>query len=194
MSLITVVATDNYVSFMSDGRLTNKDGQPLNEHYKKILKVSDEIIIGAAGNHKQACILFENAAYWFQEAEGDIQKFVNNMQNWILTSIPRIRYPNINLQVAVGGINESQQISIFCFNNHETKNMKSKFLILRNEISYLVLGSTSATKNLRNLINSNTDRTIDRIIRVQEKTNLEISQIDLTVNSITFNDYIHLKG
>ncbi|HDR5270637.1 hypothetical protein E8M24_32055 [Bacillus thuringiensis] len=50
MSLISIIATDKFISFVGDGRATNLDGSIAHENYQKVFKITDKIIIGMAGS------------------------------------------------------------------------------------------------------------------------------------------------
>ncbi|WP_110935392.1 hypothetical protein [Salipaludibacillus neizhouensis] len=59
MSLITLVATKELISIMSDGRLCEGD-KVYQEDFKKIAMISDNIVLGATGNHEEAKSLLAN--------------------------------------------------------------------------------------------------------------------------------------
>lgn len=50
VSLISIIATNKFISFVGDGRAINLDGSIAHENYQKVFKITDKIIIGMAGD------------------------------------------------------------------------------------------------------------------------------------------------
>lgn len=67
MSLISLIATKKFISFVSDGRVTHVEKGILSEEYSKIHKINEKVIVGVAGNFEAAEILMKHIDYFDTE-------------------------------------------------------------------------------------------------------------------------------
>ncbi|MDD9265043.1 hypothetical protein [Bacillus toyonensis] len=188
MSLITVFGTKDFLSFTSDGRL-NANSESVREDYKKILRLSDDIVIGATGSHNQAKSLFEISPYWLKESKNDIEIFANTIRSIVLSDIPKNKFPRIDLHIVVGGINLNNEIAVYVFTNDPDFLLQTQIL-LEDTKYYLALGKSSALDKLENLIEGEKGISIERIKEIQRIVNSQIAATDNTVNEVTFNEII----
>ncbi|ALC80454.1 Ntn hydrolase family protein [Bacillus gobiensis] len=187
MSLITVVATKDFISIMSDGRLSDGEN-PVGEEYKKILKVSDKIIIGATGSHNQSKSLLSISSYWLNQSQGSIEIFANNIRKVILEDIPKSKFKRIDLHIVICGLNELNEIVFYVFTNDEKFAIEK--VVMHQKVGYLALGKKGTVDKLEELINLRGYSSIDTIKEIQQEVNSLITEIDYSVNNNTFHEFI----
>lgn len=191
MSLISFIATDKFISFMSDGRVFDSEkDEVLSENYKKITKVNDKIIFGIAGTFSASRVLNENLNLFDQQ---NAKSFADSMFSILIKdTVEKVKVP---MHVLIGGLDEQGKIYYTGFSQDSTELIEiiPKFGNIYhacNENSLSV--EITNHKRLGNLIQQNVFQAmkLKGAKATQEKLNAQVSMVDRSVNTKTFHEYI----
>lgn len=187
MSLISFIATDKFISFMSDGRVTDTErNEILTEDYKKILKVNEQIIIGIGGNYKAAEILQDYVkTFNIHDAKNFAHSLFNELGNGKVHK---------EMHIFIGGLDDRNRIYYTGFSQGSTELIEINPVYGTNRYGCMessVIKKVTNNDLLGKLMDQNR-----RILRVkdakqiQEKLNAQVSMIDRSVGTKTFHEYI----
>jgi hypothetical protein len=189
MSFVSVIAGVDFLSIMTDGRVTL--GTTIwQEDYPKLKKINDNIVIGFAG-HKEYIEILLNALNLTVVSQGnimkcarDIQKVINEFDN----------FKNSKMVFILGGVNSNDQIEVvivsstdaeprqFIPENSEEKLMSCYAFNLKNTvISY---------KDLNNLLYEFIVVEDNHLINAQKKLHEYVADIDVSCNKNIFHEVI----
>lgn len=194
MSLVLITAMQNFIIFMSDGRVTRQktimENEILREDYKKLRKVNANICIGFAGS-KEPCeevlksldsINSENTTI-----DNVCQIVLNEAKSvyskYVLLGIP------IEILMAVGG-NQYGQIKFRVF--HSTDGFKvQEYIPQGTHLNFAILSPGWVDKsNLLDRINANPPVTIDNTEKAMGECIDKVSLLDPSVNTVKFTEII----
>lgn len=187
MSLISVIATDKFISFMSDGRVIEND-EIINESYKKIFKVNEKIIFGMAGSYNALQIILKHLDDFNQENAREFNKSLFKELAGNKT--------HHSIQMVVGGLDENNKIYYGGF-NQESHTLEEIWPHLTRSINFAsteinIDSDIGNQQRLKKLIENNThgELKLKGTVLIQEKLNAQVSMIDNSVNTRTFHEYI----
>jgi hypothetical protein len=190
MSLLSVLTTKDFISFMTDGR-TMKGEEIFQEDYQKFRVIGNSICIGTTGSFGHGREIMDITEELQADGES-LESIVDILFKVIRTSIPHQEHPQINLQVGVGGINSQGDICVYVFSNKDT--VKPVAVIPNNDETIKVISG--------NLNPEEAYRELDEIIRkygglsavnsklIQKELNDYVALKDRTVNTTTFHHLI----
>ncbi|MCG3089142.1 hypothetical protein [Sporosarcina cyprini] len=184
MSFVSVIATNSYITVVSDGKVTGRDGETLETDYQKSRKISDKQFIAVTGDRDMADQIFGIATYKEEpynllNASIDLRKkLINAMRNQ-----PRV------VLVVIGGVNEWGKIVYYYFTSKPEQQMIRGLPGDKHEKGFL-----SSDKVNPNKIEEKFDEFIDSVgiktphesLEVQRKLNDFVAGIDETVNENKF--------
>ncbi|MER2111179.1 MAG: hypothetical protein ABS960_00710 [Solibacillus isronensis] len=189
MSLLSIIATSTFISFMSDGRVfDHENDEVVDESFKKIFKVNNKIIYAVGGNYAVAKILEQEIG------------------NFDLTNAKRFAHSLFNvlgcgkvhkeMHIFIGGIDDNNKIYYAGFSQDSTKlneinpprgsnNYACNETGVNENIIYHDIFGELMSRNARLL-------KVKDAKLIQEKFKAQISMIDKTVNTRTFHEYIKI--
>lgn len=189
MSLLSLIATNTFISFMSDGRVyDHENNEVIDESFKKIFKVNNKVIYAVGGNFNAAKVLEEHIHHFDgSNARSFAHSLFNELGNGKVHK---------ELHIFIGGTDEKNQIYYSGFSQNSTAliEIQPKPLEIRfacNEtgenqnINYFDLFDEIVNQN-KNYIN------IEKAKMIQNQLNNRISTIDKTVNTKTFHEFISI--
>ena len=195
MSLISLIATENFISFMSDGRAIDTEKNEIDtENYKKITKVNDKIIIGIAGNKGTSQLLNEILHRYDQQ---NARSFANSMFNELIKNANE--KITVSMHILIGGLDEQGKIFYTGFSNDSTELIEinpTNGVISHgcNESSSdLEISNFSRFKQLIEKNKYQVSKNIKGAKVIQEKLNAQVSMFDNSVNNKLFHEYIKRK-
>ena len=187
MSFVSICAKESFISVVSDGLIKNMEtGEEVGQRYQKFAKISDNQFVAFTGNHGLAeaikvTLPFDTRGY---DLEG-VSKLIHKR---LLDDIP---IEKAKMAVAIGGVNQDNNIEFHSFINDPTKKFNS-FQPKDDKLSYSFLESPEMEgfdleilfKEYISTIGHNTP---SKILRVQKRLNDFVAANDSSVNRITFN-------
>lgn len=189
MSLISIIATDKFISFMSDGRVFDlENNEIINESYKKIVKVNDKIIYSIGGNYGVSQILAQ-----------EIGNFdTTNAKAFAHSLFDALGNDKVKkeMHILIGGLDDNNKIYYTGFSQYSTELIEfypsyglNRFICnetgINEGVIYYDIFEELMNQNRRFL------RIKDAKL-IQDKFNAQISMIDKTVNTKTFHEYIKI--
>ncbi|PHA10355.1 hypothetical protein COE65_14275 [Bacillus sp. AFS051223] len=116
MSLISIVATKKFVSFVSDGRGT-KEGEIIYEDYRKVFKINDKVIIGIAGDSSVIEILIPQ----IHNIEDLDLSNAKSCAHSLFNMLGNNKIKNKDMTIMVGGLDDLDNIYYAGFIHSSTK-------------------------------------------------------------------------
>lgn len=194
MTLVSVVATSEYVSIMSDGRGVSLDDHSkiITEDYKKVFKVNSKIVMGFTGN-----------TWAINFVTSNINNFdLTNAETFSSTLFSELGNNKARriFNIMVGGLDSKGDIFFTGFNTSDTE---LKFIKLQpnsircgvvpNEYTQDLQPRTMLENMIGNYCTKYQSFGLSDAIRVQKSFNEKISLIDPTVNNAIFSEHV-IKG
>jgi hypothetical protein len=187
MSFVSVIARENFISVMSDGRVSHK-GQSVAEDYQKFVSFTPYFFIAFAGDKEPSELLLQ--ALKMIGLPDMIEKLGFDMVSlFIQTSILTVAQKGYRVMIAFGGKNPLGEIEFYYLDtaNPQTRKMTPK----GQDIQYCFLKSENAQKiNTDQLLIDTLQITgLDTSIQIadaQKRINDHISDLDTSVNKNTF--------
>lgn len=184
MSLISIIATENFITVMSDGLVVDiETGVEIEQRYKKFKKISENQFIALGGDKGLAERTLEIIGYGKEEQ--DLASIVNPIREQLIKEIPPSKASS---QIALGGIEDGQMV-IYSFNNDPDREV----MIQKpngNIPVYTFISSSKSTMNLDEEIQKkfrpNKHNTPTQTLKLQEEINTLVAKVDPSVNRITF--------
>jgi hypothetical protein len=193
MSFVSIVATKDFVTVVSDGLAINLEtGEVIENRYKKFFKISEKQFIAFAGNKGIADHIKEIINY---KKEGyNLFQLISALYWQITREIP---FERARVLVAVGGVNENGEIEFHTFINKPGETINS-YRPKNDEITYSFLESKFIDEGKHQIIENkfieylsvNGYNTPYKVLRSQVQLNKLVCGMDPSVNNITFELYI----
>lgn len=193
MSLVSFIATKNFISYVSDGRVTDTANDiVLSEDYKKVHKLNNNVIIGIVGNYNASKIILENLnAFKIEDAEICAKSMFEMLGKGKVKT---------DMVISIGGIDAKGEIYYTGFhaNSQELLEIRPIF----NEIRFgTTLNSTQEDLNpnqiITNMINLrvNDYKSFNSNVafEIQRDLNITIAEKDKSVNKVLFQEVIYKK-
>lgn len=187
MSFVSIIAREDFISVMSDGRVMDPHGIPIQEDYQKFIQINDQSFIAFAGT-KEICEIIA------QEMK-DVINRNDDLQDHFQQLLARFQQLNLNhhgmkVFLGVGGINSDQEIEFHTINskNGQVLNFSPK----GGDVSYAFLNNSSydeadLQKKLIEILRVTGFNTIDKIKNAQKTLNDFIAETDDTVNNVIYD-------
>ncbi|MCX7710219.1 MAG: hypothetical protein N2484_10265 [Clostridia bacterium] len=192
MSLVTILATESFLSVMSDGRITYSDekvSRIVYEDYFKIIHPSPNYFVAFTGD--LTAIETFNKTSGILSPDEDQKSFASKIHKRLLDYTQGEVYVNY----AIGGKNCNNEIEFFIFSSYSDavehskpnnkNNMKFKALVSEN------IEIEDFAQEVSDLLNEIDEYTPQNAVQVQETITRLVSSIDPTVNDNTH--YIIIK-
>jgi hypothetical protein len=191
MSFVSVVARENFVTVMSDGRVQNND-EIVREDYQKFVQITPDLFFAYTGHQPVGegilKALENNGCY-------ELFKTLNfSLVNMIIrTTIEAVNQSNkFKLLVAYGGRNTNGEIEVFYANSIDMQS--GHYLPKGDAINVICLGNGIGTGALlEQLLFQTGSTTPQQILSAQEMMNNYVVTHDPSVNTTTFQMIIE-KG
>lgn len=185
MTLISFIATDKFISFMSDGRVNKVNTkESVCENYKKIIKVNNAIL-AVGGNHKVSEFLLDNVnKFNTRNARALAHSMFKELGNGKVKK---------EMNILIGGLDENRNIYYSGFSHNSTKltdyyPMSGLVTRLATESGEVVELSNSG--RLDQLIGNLQEVSLTQAKTIQEELNALVSVVDNTVGKKTFHEYV----
>jgi hypothetical protein len=194
MSLVSVVAREQFISLMTDGRVRGAEGIVIDESYPKYQMLGNKGFVAITGSKEHGEELIRIAKDFYDEGY-DFHAIADGLQQIMIRDIPRAKFPHVRVQMIVGGIMKrgGGEIAFFSLTNkNETVDQMVKSYPRADDVSYSYADGVSPTTgiNLEELLlgclqKSGVD-TIEQIQKAQEEFNKKVSVVDDSVNNNLF--------
>ncbi|MGN7409979.1 hypothetical protein [Sporosarcina sp. SAFN-010] len=191
MSFVSVIATRRYITFMSDGRVTNYENNTIqDEQYNKVKKATESIIFSVTGDFHTSKVLFEKFHLYNCI---NAKTFIEDMFN----SVGKGK-TNKDFQVLVGGLDEKNEVFFSGFNSQETEGLQFIYPT-EQTIRHGSSGNFDGAQTLIGELISEHCAEYNRFTlldaqMIQERVNKRVSELDSTVNDRVFKNSILLSN
>ncbi|MFW5437105.1 hypothetical protein [Paenibacillus apiarius] len=186
MSFVSVVATEHFVTVMSDGRVKNMEtGEILEEDYVKFHKSSDGKQFVAYAGNKQLCEILSKKILQYLEDGCEYDNLILILNTTIYDTFK----DQFGVMFAFGGINKDKQIEVYAYGNKKQGVLKFKPENGNLAYTFLFHGKISdgeLDEKFDGLIKEIGRDTPSKIIQSQKLLNSYVSEQDDTVNNNTF--------
>jgi len=185
MSFVSVIATEKFITVMSDGLVYNMiTDEEIEQRYQKFRKISENQFIAFGGDRGLAEKVVEDIGY--QNEERELLPIAASIRETLIKEVsPQVA----SCQVILGGI-EKNEIVFYSFNNDEKQELlmkKPKGI----DGEYSFLGSREngldLDKEMGKIYSKYGFKTPTKALKVQKELNDVVSKVDPSVNRITFN-------
>lgn len=190
MSLVSVLASTNIISFVSDGREIDTEKHLItSENFKKINKVNSKIIFSITGNSGASKIINENLHIFCQDnAKAFAHSMFDQLGNNCLERV---------VMFLIGGVDEKGSIYFAGFQNDSTDIIEIT-PVLQNINQATASSETAQEINPNELLNNYVISGIKGVsfltpkiaLDIQTKFNNKISEMDESVNRTIFHEFI----
>lgn len=188
MSFVSVIARENFINVMSDGRVMNSEGAAIQEDYQKFNKVNDNTFIAYAGV-KEPTELFIESFNRFDLFEKLKEYPIEMVAELIKTAIESSDLKNFNVLLAMGGITSTGEVGFFYYNSINSELLIKKPKGQDIEFCFLHNGLVDAINTNDVLVNALRRNGLDRsdqVMMAQKELNDCVAAIDVSVNTNTF--------
>jgi len=188
LSFVSIIATVNYVSVMSDGRITGDDNGILDEKHQKVLRLNENLIIAYTGRIEGINIFLHGLGEikkdddWTQIASDSYEKLINS---------PLKRH---KMAFVFAGKNQHGEIEFCTFSTfgHPFSTMKS---VENNEFCHAILvgpytRGLDTEDIIRKAITEGKCSRLEQVIELQKQLNDYVATLDSTVNTVKFHGIV----
>ncbi|MWV44853.1 hypothetical protein GRF59_14625 [Paenibacillus sp. HJL G12] len=183
MSLITVVACNQFISVMSDGRIVDRFNNIEDENFNKIKSYEDNLFFSAWGSKA----IFDDVAMTLDQKYKTLNKsdYVDEASKIILRTANKIIYQNHPFILLWGG--RSKGILKICQLRTPKKQLESLELISNDCISAIGSNKPYAFKYIESELSDMYIPNLDKVIEAQKNTIEHVATMDDTVNNVIFS-------
>lgn len=192
MSFVSMVATENFLSVVSDGRVTDFQGTPIQEDFKKFIVPRNNTVIAFAGG-KEPSIEFIATSGLLDADVDEITEigFAKRINSKLLSSPLAI----FKISLAFGGRNSMGQIAFHTFSSIEPR-LQSFSPSGNNHISFsFLLNGDDVNFDLKDALFKTIESfgifTPEAVVNSQKLLNNRVASIDDSVNENTFSHVIY---
>lgn len=186
MSFVSVVATEGFVTIMSDGRVKKVgSGEIIQEDYQKFIRVQNDKAFIAFAGIKELC---EAIAINIKKTIEEGMSF-DKIQKILKLTITQIIPSELTVMFAFGGLNHSNEIEFYSYNSKYKKELH--FKPVDDQIAYAFLNNSSASEDefnnkFINILRETGFSSPSSTIQAQKLLNEFVVTKDNTVNNKTF--------
>ncbi|MFJ7918100.1 MULTISPECIES: hypothetical protein [unclassified Lysinibacillus] len=183
MSFISVVAMENFVTVVADGRQINSETKEvISEDFLKVRGINDKQFIACTGNVGVAEDLFSKFS-------GDLFYDLKNNAELIRDElVKKIDLKLAKCQVVLGGRSHLNEIALYTFSNDPSLTVV-EYKPKASELSCITLSSDEllnkgfdANDTFEKIYRDRNIQSIEDVIRVQVELNDIVSDLDISVN------------
>ena len=189
MSFVSVFATQDFITVMSDGLVTKEKNQEvLKEDYQKFHLISSKQFMAYTGLKGRAdqfkeIVKFSETGYNLSQLSQDLYNLINKS----------ISPQEEKVSIVVGGVDLDSQIRFYAYHNAPGRSIEKYWpvdsqpdcvFLESNYISYM---HNTLVEKFNGYIQETGYNTSDKVLRAQEMLNLYVDSLDPTVNKNTFS-------
>ncbi|WP_337034833.1 hypothetical protein [Paenibacillus illinoisensis] len=192
MSFVSIIATKDFLTIMSDGRVMGINGTPIEENYQKFLKVGDSSFIAYAGD-RAFCEMLS------RDIQGMVESKSYDTAIQVLEQIfKKADFGERSVLMGIGGLNSSGNIEFFTISSKNYVIQKQKYYPENDTVSYAFLNNTKMgheefQEKLIELLRETGYGAPSQTIQAQRLLNNFIAELDNSVNKSTFRFVIKVK-
>lgn len=186
MSLVTIMATDKFITLMSDGRVISDSNEITDENYQKFLSLSNGKKFIAYAGTKDICEIFVSTIRTMVE-EGHSFTDINFV---LSESMKTIAIPEGRIAlISYGGLNDDNELVFYTVDSLNPDDI-SLFKPTEKKYSYAILSNSEQKDDYSKKfveymkeigINSPSDA-----IQAQKLLNSYVAENDISVNNVTY--------
>lgn len=193
MSLASIIATDKFISFLSDGRVVNIDDNSIvKEDYSKVHRINDKIVIAITGSKDVSDTILGNLDKF------DLTDFgpfgISILEG--LKTIPT--FPKSH--IIIGGINAKGNIAYTRFDTY-SDGIRVIDIPIGGIDGQVLFNGTNIDFNIKdrfeskvqNVVNAGVTINPTTSIKIQTELNNEVALQDYTVNTTVFSELVIKK-
>ncbi|MEK3821355.1 hypothetical protein MKY20_19980 [Cytobacillus sp. FSL W8-0315] len=185
MSFVSIISRKNFITVMSDGQVTNHEGQPIQSDFQKFKQISPHQFIAFAGA-KEICEQFINQVEYTAGSYN-----LNDIANQINQIANEERFNQFRLFFAIGGIELDGDITLYVVEHGGTRDFRVQRPINEDDINYAFLNSemidrVNMNEKLIECLRITGFETPEECLYSQKLLNDFVESIDSTVNNQTF--------
>ncbi|SEM12407.1 hypothetical protein SAMN04487786_1077 [Paenisporosarcina quisquiliarum] len=189
MSFASLLATDSFISFMSDGRVTSVDNTIVQEGYSKLHRVSDEIILAMTGSKDNAERILDNIHMYDKSS---VESFTLSLLEGITDN-----GPTPQVLMLIGGRNRLGKLvftSVNTMTTHysldtvEPGGVSGEILYNSQNLSFNAYEYFGVT--VQNALKNNKIFDKETAFNIQKELNDKVAKEDITVNTRIFHEII----
>lgn len=195
MSLVLVTAMENYIIFMSDGRVTRNRGtlypEILQETYKKLCRINDSICVGFAGSKEPCEEILEGLDKYDPNQIINLENVFNRIYDKAKSVYNKYTESGIPIKIlmVVGG-KQDNEIKFKYFSSVENFCIQ-QLCPKGDDLSYIMLSPDGVNISyLENEIKANIPCTIDNMKTAMSNCIDNVSKFNKTVNQFKFVEII----
>lgn len=117
MSFVSVIITEHYISFATDGRFTSLTGQVIQEDYKKIKKLNDNLVVAFAGDSLECEASIKGLEELINHVPRNNIGFNIELISTLMKQIIRDKFGNSKVFLSIGGINMENALEVTVFSS-----------------------------------------------------------------------------
>lgn len=184
MSFVSIVATENFITVMSDGRVTGKDNDEiLQEDYQKFMEVANGKAFIAYAGTKDVCELIAQHIKIAIENGLTLEDSSRIVRESINAAVPE----DLSVMFSIGGINELGKIEFYTYDSKN--NLEQHFLTEPGQISYAFLNNSSTdidfNDEIKKILRETGFSSPSETIQAQRLLNNRVADVDDSVNKKT---------
>lgn len=191
MSLVSIVAKNNFLCIASDGRVLGQEQEIIDERYKKFRLPNPNCFVAYAGN-KEPCEWFLKASALYHLDVMDYSKLATRVQSMLLNP----PFSTYKILLAFGGVNPENEIEFYSLSTLEPniQHLNPK----GSDVAYAFLNNSLIKKfELETIFKESLQihgfNLPDQISRAQIEFNNIIADRDFSVNKNVFYSTINLE-
>lgn len=193
LSFVSIVARENFISIMSDGRVTGASGIPIQEDYQKFTVFDKSAFIAYAGTKDICETIVRDYEGFFRWNIYDFSMWVKELQELFRTADFESQGLKVNL--GFGGVNQDEKIEFHALSSSDLR--LQSFFPVKDDISFAFLNNTTLGDQIFNekfveFLKVTGFETPTNVIQSQKLLNNYVSQNDNTVNTKTFREVIRI--
>ncbi len=189
MSFISIIARENFLTVMSEGRVS-REGKPTGEEdFKKFFRVSPHFIVGFGGADRALILNFLGETGLLEPNNGDFQAVADHVQ----AKLREKPYRHGKVFVGFGGVNSNGQIEFYALGTGNTETRH--FLPKGDDISFCFFSLDGYEMDLQSelikFLGITNYRTPAQTLRAQKLLNDAFAKINPSMNTNTFQAVIN---
>lgn len=197
MTLITLVAKENFASLLTDGRLYDSEKEmAVDENYCKYTKLDKNVVIAGAGGHDHIKQIIKISQQLYKKNH-NLYRLSQSIKNQLINDVPREKYPQIKVNLVLAGLNSNQEITTCTIDNVKDNPLsfykpKSKDIVT--VITTDEGDNDKAFEELESLFYKYKSNSPDTFLLAQKEYNELIATKNITVNSKHYHCLIEKKS
>ena len=188
MSLVSTIATKDFITVVTDGRVTSFNNEIIREDYQKFIQISNTLFVGYAGDQK-------NCETFIKESKllGVTNWESKDLSRYLKKKFACYKNKDRNVLIIIGGINRRNKIEFFTLDSRIGNDTVKYYLPKNEEIKYALLyndvidkPNLELYKKLTDIMKATEIKSIKDVVKAQIILNNYVSDNDTTVNKNIF--------